>query len=142
MNSNSEICQSISFGANEKFAPNFGENYATLYLMINSKDLFECCRRMGLTRETKVVLANFSEKSQVSNLDPNLPSFIYFNNLFEKLSSIISSKRKTKSNNHFSQAPCRKMGNLDESVSNLCNVISRDSLCQYLRNVKYHNGAQ
>ena len=31
-NSNSQLCQKISFGANEQFGLNFGQNYANLYL--------------------------------------------------------------------------------------------------------------
>ena len=79
----------------------------------------------------------------MSNLEPNLLIFfgtfsvmIYSNNPFEMLSSRIGQKRSTKSNSNFSpkkllmgQAP---MSNLDQTVPNLCNLISYDPLYQYL----------
>ena len=37
-NNNSQFCQKL---VNGQFGPSLGQNYATLYLMISSKDLFE-----------------------------------------------------------------------------------------------------
>ena len=46
-NGNREFSQKISPGENVQFGPNLSQNYATLYVMISSKDLFEMLQDDG-----------------------------------------------------------------------------------------------
>ena len=46
-NINSQLCQKISFGTNEQFGLNLGQNYSTLHLMSDSKDLFDFLQSDG-----------------------------------------------------------------------------------------------
>ena len=63
-NGNIQFSKKIYFGENGQFRPNLIENYATLYVMISSKNFLKCCRMMmGLNRQAKVMLVNFPKKN-------------------------------------------------------------------------------
>ena len=129
------FAKKILFGANAQFRPNLSQNYATLNLILDLSAFSEYFRMMGLAKQTSDS-SQFFQKipllRQMSNYTRNFQIFavfrimIFFNNLFEMLSSMIQQKRQTKSYSRFSQEKLimGQMGNLNKISPNLCNYIS------------------
>ena len=69
-----------SFRGNGEFGPNLSQNYATLYLMISTKDFFEMLQNGRNQQVGKSDVSQLSKKSfllgQMGNLKPHQPRFL------------------------------------------------------------------
>ena len=130
------FAEKILFGANGQFGSNLGQNYAVLNLISALNAFLKYFRMMGLAKWTSDG-SQFFQKipllRQMSNYTRNFQIFavfrimIYFNNLFEMLSSMIGKNRQTKSYSRFSQKNSlwdKWVINFNKISPNLCNYIS------------------